>query len=29
MNIGRENAVKRFFKEMNYYLKTSNRYNIY
>lgn len=29
MNIGRENAIKRFFKEMNYYLKTSNRYNIY
>ena len=29
MNIGKKNTIKRFFKEMNYYLKTSNRYNIY
>ena len=29
MNIGRETAIKRVFKEMYYYLKTIKRYNIY
>ena len=29
MNIGRETAIKRVFKEMNYYLKTVNKHKIY